>query len=360
MAWQDNCFSWRSRLAGSRQDDVLNDAEFGVYGVSVRANRAILAFASPVMRALFYGPLSANNKNIITIKDEMGTVQGFMAMIDFIYDEDKYSIKDLLDGREEIGTIEDLARVMELLYFADKYQIRSLISFCRNLLIHKIKLNRGNMFSMYNVICKYNVLEVDYRIVTAQIKAVESAVVDIAIFSGFVRNSYATDIGQNIYRLKFKVNQDALLLFDQDKQYLHRKEDIVFHDSCETQDEEHHVSHYKSISWEPESGCTEIAKGTQINTTKFYAKANIENTLQFEVCHGEYNPPFGTYGFSNFSYAHNGKFKTDNLEIEIIEVNGTVFKEAVMSDEPIHMRMPMSVLSFQPLGAKTFIEDFIK
>jgi len=181
MAWQDKCSSWRSRLAASRHDDVLNDAEFsvGVYGVSVRANRAILAFASPVMKALFYGPLSANHKNIIPINDEMGTVRGFMAMIDFIYDEDKYSIKDLLEGKEEIGTSEDLAQVMELLYFADKYQIKSLISFCRNILIHKIKLNRGNMLSMYEVICKYNVLDVDYRIVTAQIKAFEFAVVDI-------------------------------------------------------------------------------------------------------------------------------------------------------------------------------------
>jgi len=352
MAWQDKCTSWRSRLAASRHDDVLNDAEFcvGVDGVPVSANRAILAFASPVMKALFYGPLSANNKSIISINDEMGTVRAFKAMIDFIYDEDNYSIQDLLDGKEEITTSEELAQVMELLYFADKYQIKSLISFCRNLLIHKIKLNRGNMFNMYNVICKYKVLEVDYRIVTAQIKAFEGTVVDIHIFNHFGRDMFATDYGYwkpNIYRLKFKVNQDALLTFDQDKQYLLKKE-IVFHDDCETQ--EHHEPHYKSISWEPQNGGREIANGKQINTTKFYAKANIENTLQLEVCQGteDASIPFSVYGFSDLSYAevaHNGKFKTDNLEIEIIEVNGKVFKEAVISDE----RMPMSVLSFQPL-----------
>jgi len=348
MAWQDKCSSWRSRLAASRQDDILNDAEFGVYGVNVRANRAILAFASPVMKALFYGPLSANNKNIIRINDEMGTVRGFTAMIDFIYDEDNYSIKDLLDGKEEMSTSEELAHVMELLYFADKYQIKSLISFCRNLLIHTIKINRGNMFSMYDVICKYNVLEVDYRIVTAQIKAFETSVVDINIFHA--TSMFNTDVGYwkpNIYRLKFKVNQDALLLFDQDKQYLHRKDNIVFHDSCETIGEGHHESHYKSISWEPENGCVEMAKGTQINNTRFYAKENMENTIQFEVCQGEIDA-FATYGFSDFSsaeVAHNGTFKTDSLEIEIIEVNGKSFKEAIISDE----QFPMSLFSFQPL-----------
>jgi len=353
MAWQDKCSSWRSRLAASRHDDVLNDAEFsvGVYGVSVRANRAILAFASPVMKALFYGPLSANHKNIIPINDEMGTVRGFMAMIDFIYDEDKYSIKDLLEGKEEIGTSEDLAQVMELLYFADKYQIKSLISFCRNLLIQKIKLNRGNMFSMYNVICKYNVLEVDYRIVTAQIKVFESAVVDIRIYAPASVLGTEKAWKPNIYQLKFKVNQDALLLFDQDKQNLHGKDEIVFHEACETQEYHKfdgtdwvHQSHYKSISWEPENGCREIAKGTQINKTKFYAKANMENTLELEVCQGTVDA-CPTFGFHNFSAAHNGKFKVDNLEMEIIQMNGKVFKEAVISDE----RMPMSVLCFQPL-----------
>jgi len=346
MAWQDKCSSWRSRLAASRQDDVLNDAEFavGVYGIPVRANRAILAMASPVMKALLYGPLSANNKTIIPIND--GTARGFMAMIDFIYDEDKYSIKDLLDGKEEMTTSEDLAQVMELLYFADKYQIKSLISFCRNLLIHKIKLNRGNMFSMYNVICKYNVLQVDYRIVTAQIKVFESAVVDIAIHHKRVNELGGDADRAHIYQLKFKVNQDALLLFDQDKQNLHGKEEIVFHDACKAKNMEHgeHESHYKSISFEPKNGCREMAKGTEINKTKFYAEANIENTLEIEVCQGTVDA-CPTFGFHKFSAAHNGKFKTDNLEMEIIQMNGKVFKEAVISDE----RMPMSVLCFQPL-----------
>jgi len=358
MAWQDKCSSWRSRILASRHDEELNDVEFavGVIGRVVRANRAILAMASPVMKAQFYGPLSDENKNIIPITDEMGTSRGFLAMIDFIYNQDKYSIKDLLHGKEEITIGEDLKQVMELLFFGDKYQVKSLISFCRNLLIHKIKLDRGNMFSMYNVISNYTVLDVDYQIVTSQIKVFESRIIDIRIFSNvrmmesdrlMLMPFLSRDSGSwkpNIYQIKFKVNQNALLVFDEDKQ------NVEFHEACQEYHDkkEHHDWHFKSISWEPDNGCREIAKGTKIKTTKFYVKANIENTLQLEVCKGD-TDDFGTFGFAEFTYKDtanlNGKFITDNFEIEVIEMNGNGFMEAMISNE----QMPMSVLSFQPL-----------
>ena len=81
------------------------------------------------------------------------------------------------------------------------------------------------------------------------------------------------------------------------------------------------------------NGANELIR--QINNTRFYAKENMENTVQFEVCQGEIDY-FGTYGFSDFSNAevvHNGTFKTDSLEIEIIEVNGKSFKEAIIMYE---------------------------
>jgi len=366
MAWQDKCSSWRSRLSASRQDDAFSDIEFAVISpksdlilgnsnqlanhAMVKANRTILAMASPVMKALFYGPLAVNNGNYIPVIDEMGSVRGFKAMIDFIYDEDKYSIADLLDGKEEITESDQLGRVMELLFYGDKYQIKSLVSFCRNLLLHKIKLNRGNMFTMYNVICKYKLLAVDYQIVTAKIKAIEDAIVEIVILDQDkwpwgAENGHTEGCWKpNVYQITFKVNQDALLLFDVDKQ---RTE---FHEACKPhkfhENEFLDESHYRSISWEPMNGCREIAEGKQVHTTKFFAEANIENTLQVEMCDG-----FGSFGFAEHiatesKAAHGRKFKTDDLEIEIIQVNGKPFEEAIAADE----RMPIRVLSFQPLG----------
>lgn len=351
MAWQDKCSSWRSRLTASRNDDAFSDIEFAVISKSggafsvVQANRTILALASPVMKALFYGPLSAKTEIRIPIQDEMGSVRGFKAMIDFMYDEDNYSIADLLNGKEEITESDQLEKVMELLFYGDKYQVKSLICFCRNLLLHKIKLTRGNMFSMYNVICKFTLLTVDYQIVTDKIKAIESETVDISILSDNGATCGPTHgcWKPNVYKITFKVNQDALLLFDI------KKQGTTFHEACK--EHEFHEgkfsdeSHYRIISWEPKNGCREIAEGKHVHTTKFYAEANVENTLQLEMCKG-----FASYGFdedmiSEYNSMSTGTFKTDDLEIKIIEVNGKAFEEAVQTDQ----RMPLRVLSFQPM-----------
>jgi len=347
MAWQDKCSSWRSRLSASRQDDAFSDIEFAVISpksdltlAMVKANRTILAMASPVMEAQFYGPLSVNNGNYIPVKDEMGSVRGFKAMIDFIYN-DKYSIADLLTGKEVITESDQLERVMELLFYGDKYQIKSLVSFCRNLLLHKIKLNRGNMFTMYNVICKYKLLAVDYQIVIAKIKAFEDAIVEIVIFESWGNmGSLAvqqTAGAEKIYQMTFKINKDALLVFNVDKQGTENHENMFI------------GSIYRSISWEPKNGCCEIAEGKEVLSTKFYAEANIENTLQVEMCDGL---TFGSFGCGQYmatesKATHSGKFKKDDLEIEIIKVNGKPFDEAIAANECL----PISVLSFQPLGS---------
>jgi len=330
----DKCFSWKDRIRASRYASALNDVEFVVDGESFRTNKTIMAMASPVMFAQFFGPL-AEKKSIIT---ETGSARGFGAMLDFIHEED-YSIADLLDGQEEITASDELARVMEVVHFGDKYQIQSLICFCRNILSNKIKLTSENFFDMYNVIIKHRLPDFAFRIVFAQIKAFEIRIVDIEIFN---RKKHTCSTREklveppNVYQIKFKINQDALFSFDADKQ------DLDFHEACEPFHEYHESPQpYERISWKPKNALMERATGKQINTQKFYAESNVEITLEFKLCKGYY-----AFHCKEFPEVHNGKFKTDDVVVEVIEVNGKPFKEAITSAE----RLPLTLLSFQPLG----------
>ena len=69
MDWQDKCFSRGDRIAASRQEDAFNDVEFEVKGVIMKANRQILAMASPVLFANFYGPLAVTDGKPVLIND---------------------------------------------------------------------------------------------------------------------------------------------------------------------------------------------------------------------------------------------------------------------------------------------------
>jgi len=333
MDWQDKCLSLRDRFAASQQEDAFNNVEFVIKGVLLKANSWILAMASPVMFAHFFGPLAVKDGNPIYINDEMGTARGFRAMIDFIHNEDKYSITDLLEGKEKITKSEELEKLMELLAFGDKYQIKLLIIFCRNVLIKKIKFSRENVSQMHEVICKYNLLTVEYQMFIAQIKAYQFAIIDVPIIDKFIDPSVnlRTD-----YQIKFKVNQDALFHFDA-KNHAYMNYDQQF--------EAHECSRYGSISWEPKNGRREIEGGEYsdgVITCKFYAEANTEITLGFIMCERA-----GTYSLydSILTDSFTGKFSTEDLEIEIIEVNYKPFREAITS----HECLPLAKLSFQRL-----------
>jgi len=334
MDWQDKCLSLRDRFAASQQEDAFNNVEFVIKGVLLKANSWILAMASPVMFAHFFGPLAVKDGNPVYINDEMETARGFRAMINFTYNEETYSIADLLEGKEGITESEELERLMELLIFGDKYQIKSLIVFCRNALIKNIEFSRENVSEMYEVMCKYNLLTVEYEMFIAQMKAYQCMIIDVAIFAPWVDPSVNP---RTNYQMKFKVNQDALFHFDTKNQH---------NMNYDHQLEMHGCSHYLSIYWEPKNGRRETEGGEYsdgVIACKFYAEANTEITLGFLM-----SDMAGTYSFEDFNLhdSFTGKFNTEDLEIEIIEVNNKPFREAITS----HERLPLAKLSFQRLG----------
>merc|ERR1719203_949735 len=110
------------------------------------------------------------------------TARGLRAMIDFIYDEDNYSINDLLEGRQEIEGKEDLEKVMEVLLVGDKYQVLSLIAFCRNILLGHVKFTRNNVSGMVEVINRFDFLTAEIQILKAQLGEYQNQIVDIIIF----------------------------------------------------------------------------------------------------------------------------------------------------------------------------------
>jgi len=334
MSIYAKCFTSSSRLSASRHDTDLHDVGFLVDGETITASSHTLSTASLPMKNLFKYEI---NLNSISVTDGAITRRGFKAMIDFIYKEGNYSITDLLSGKEEVSLSDELAVVMELLYVGDIYLINSLVIFCRNILINKIRITRSNMKSMFDVMRNFVVLNDAYQIVTAQIKEVENAIVDILLFNNLSEGGTCRAGGQKKdYEIKFKVNQSALLVFDIDKQM------TLFDDNC--QGHRNHESQYGIISWEPENGRKETVGGLGINGAKFYAQANVKITLGlYMLCDG-----FGTHEFNHFRHIlpQNGKFALEDLEVEVIEVNGRSYDEAIEAQEYI----PLAVLSFQSLA----------
>ena len=75
---------------------------------------------SPVFKTQFYGGQLNEPKAGEPVEITDGTPEGFKAMLDFIYNEQEYTIKDLLEGKENIACVEDLQTVMDLAYFGHK------------------------------------------------------------------------------------------------------------------------------------------------------------------------------------------------------------------------------------------------
>jgi len=328
MDWQDLCFSWKERITAARQEDVFNDVEFVVKGVKYKAISWILAMASPVMFAHFYGPLADKERNPVYINDEMGSARGFEAMLSFIHEEG-YSIRNLLEGKQKITGSEELEKLMELLVFGDKYQIKSLITFCRNVLLQKIKFTRENVSEMNDVMCKYISLTTEYQMFDTQMKAYQSAILDVIIFNGFWHTPRRQTANPKNYQIKFKINQDALFHFDAKKQGINYEQ-------------EQDLSWYVGIYWKPKNGPKEIVEDFNLNpiVTTFYAQANTEITLEFKM-----DDEGNTYSFHDNDSFTDSPFTTDDLEVEILEINNKPFREAILNKESL----PISKLSFRHL-----------
>jgi len=448
MSWHDECNSWISRIAASRNDDELNDVEFEIDEYTEKANRTILSLASPIMRTAFYGSLAEKPGVPIVVED--GTPRGFMYMLDFVYNEDRYSIKDLLDGREEISECDDLKKLMELAYFGDKYQINSLLSFCRNILIYKIKLTNENVVNLYSVNDEFKtVLNTEYRIVDSSIKVFidanfaaifkdakvteencvsEDLMVELLqrrtianVTEGYVmqvaldyvrfhkelhegttwkevaqrlvpkvidfsklslqeldltgtynilpkevllkvltetteanknalvgsakRNAAAgaRDININLLKtprkslpqqvktqMKFKVNLPCLFQFNLGDQHTHLYSEELSAYKRKVTWNNTMTWPYRKISWKPAGGIEEVIAGTNIGTSKLLAKPNVDIDIEFEM--SELSNQFC------LSDAKDGKFmdKDERIEIEILEVNGKPFQEAIAFELGVH------------------------
>ena len=355
MDWQDKCFSWRDRLSASRKEKAFNDVKFIVKGRVMRANSWILGMTSPVMFALFFGPLADKNKKPVYINDEMGTTRGFEEMMNFVYKEDKYDIADLLGGKERISKSEELEKLMELLFFGDKYQMKSLIALCRNMLIKNIKFTRENVTKLYEVIHKYSLFTVEFQIFMTQMRAYQYKVVDVDIFpwvSNIGNKSMSCqEVNPQIsYQIKFKVNQNVLYHFDANDH-----SEMNYDPGSTSFGASHHTSHYMGISWEPKNGRSETEGGKHSNglyrVCKFHAEANTEITLNFLMHEWAATYDLGDWdcdmlSSDDLALASSAIFHAEDLECEIIEVNGKSFKEAIASNE----HFPISKLNFQRMG----------
>jgi len=87
---------------------------------------------------------------------------------------------------------------------------------------------------------------------------------------------------------------------------------------------------YKKISWKPIGGIKEVIEGGNIGTFKLLAKPNVDIDIEFEM--SELSNQF------SLSDAKYGKFvdKDGLIEIEILEVNGKPFQEAIAFDLGVH------------------------
>jgi len=265
-------------------------------GGSLKASRLIMACYSPVMEALFYGStgLTAVAGDPVDIRD--GTFRGFKGMLDFIYQENDFTLADLLEnpGKEQITESDELERVLEVFFFADKYQINSLISLCKNALLYEIKFSSRNLASMYNVVSSYqdNLRDV-YSLLISKMKDFQQEFFDIEI----AEEKSSCHVGKSRVQSKIKitVNKACAFRFDCQKQ----KSETCKDGSCSNP--------FKGITWQMEGSLKEIKQENK-DTFEFYAEANKIITLNFEMCQD--CTCFNCFKIKNVKDA---KYKMENL-----------------------------------------------
>ena len=126
-----------SNLSRTREQDKLTDVKFiiGQDEKEFNANRLILAAASDVFKAMFYGNMKESEPNsTVTIPDVSS--HAFGAMLDFVY---------FNDPKLNADNIVSVSRV------ADKYQITPLIQYCQRCL--PLYLTKSNFCALLNDFC---------------------------------------------------------------------------------------------------------------------------------------------------------------------------------------------------------------
>eukprot|EP00112_Aurelia_sp_Birch-Aquarium-sp1_P026426 Seg937.3 transcript_id=Seg937.3/GoldUCD/mRNA.D3Y31 product="BTB/POZ domain-containing protein 2" protein_id=Seg937.3/GoldUCD/D3Y31 len=119
--WQAREPTWKGRLAHLYKNDVMSDITFKVTDKRINAHKLLLASASSVFHAMFYGPVAETNTEIEII--DCPNAEDFKEFLSFVYTEDLSLSWDNL---------------FPIAYLAKKYYIPSLTDECCKFLLDSL------------------------------------------------------------------------------------------------------------------------------------------------------------------------------------------------------------------------------
>jgi len=140
-------------------------------------------------------------------------------------------------------------------------------------------------------------------------------------------------------QIKFKVNQPCLFQFNVQDQHNQIYADELYMYKRDYSWSNENPWPYRQISWKPAGGIKEVFFGIDIITSKVLAKPNLEIDIDFEMA--ELSNQFC------LDDSNDGKFmdKDERIEIQILEVNGKPFQEAIA----FNLGLNLCSLRFWPL-----------
>eukprot|EP00112_Aurelia_sp_Birch-Aquarium-sp1_P004182 Seg1474.1 transcript_id=Seg1474.1/GoldUCD/mRNA.D3Y31 product="BTB/POZ domain-containing protein 6" protein_id=Seg1474.1/GoldUCD/D3Y31 len=121
--WQALKSSWKGRMSHLYYSDVMSDITFKVKGERFKAHKFVMASASSVFYAMFYGPVAERRSEIEIV--DCGASDYFREFLKFVYTE------------ELSLTWENLFAIA---YLAKKYYIPSLINECCKFLLESLTM----------------------------------------------------------------------------------------------------------------------------------------------------------------------------------------------------------------------------
>eukprot|EP00112_Aurelia_sp_Birch-Aquarium-sp1_P026425 Seg937.2 transcript_id=Seg937.2/GoldUCD/mRNA.D3Y31 product="BTB/POZ domain-containing protein 2" protein_id=Seg937.2/GoldUCD/D3Y31 len=121
--WQAREPTWKGRLAHLYHSDVMNDITFIVNNERINAHKLVLASASSVFHAMFYGPVAETNTEIEIV--DYPNAEDFKEFLHFVYTEDLSLTWD---------------NFFPVAYLAKKYYIPSLTKECCKFLSGSLKV----------------------------------------------------------------------------------------------------------------------------------------------------------------------------------------------------------------------------
>ena len=121
--WQASESTWKDRMAHLCLNYVMSDITFKVKNKKIKAHKLVLASASPVFHAMFYGPVAETRTEIEII--DCPDAELFEEFLSFVYSEDLFMTWDNL---------------FPIAYLAKKYYIPSLTKECCKFLSRSLRV----------------------------------------------------------------------------------------------------------------------------------------------------------------------------------------------------------------------------